>query len=155
MFSLLAILFLGTGLDTARPQPAMYLDSTLVNLSKTFIAPADVERINVDGKQNAVYVQLKPGTNVFLTLNDVSKKQSIDIQGIPVIYFVDGTPVLDTANVRIQEDYISKVTLTQTKDVPSARTAQSIALVMIETTALHPKPKPGEKTVILRGTDAR
>ena len=165
MFSLLAILLMGAPLDTPHPkfQPAMYLDSALIDFSKTFMSPNNVQSIQVDNKQadslrhtqGAVYIQLKPGTNVFLTLDQVCKKQSIDIQGSPVIYFVDGKPLVDTGGVRIQEDYISNVTLTQTRDVPSARTVQSIALVMIETTALRPKPKPGEKTVILRGSGTR
>ena len=168
MLSLLAILLMGAPLDTPHPkfQPAMYLDSALIDFSKTFMSPNNVQSIQVDNKQadslrhtqGAVYIQLKPGTNVFLTLDQVCKKQSIDIQGSPVIYFVDGKPLVDTGGVRIQEDYISKVTLTQTKDIPSAgvpKTAQSIALVIIETTTPRPKPKPGEKTIILRGSGTR
>jgi hypothetical protein len=155
MIAILAVLLLGTPVDTALP-PDYYIDSIKVEHFKDYyFSPDDIRSLQVDSKDDdtththgRVYISMKPGGPAFETLAAACKQEQ-GIAGLPVIYFIDGVVIRDPAPVRIRPDYISDIEVVRTTDIPSVRDAKTpIVLVVISTTHLHPKPRPG--TVILR-----
>jgi hypothetical protein len=157
MVTILAFLLLAAPVDTTAPA-AYYIDSVKVEHFKDYyFSPEDIQSLQVDNKDSdtaahthgRIYFNMKPGRLDFKTLTEVCSQQEKSIAGLPVIYLIDGTVIRDPPAVRIRPDYISSIEVVKSTDIPSAREKKApLALVLISTTHLRPKPMPG--AVILR-----
>lgn len=135
--------------DHHHPQPAVFIDSVRVDLNKTRILTANIEKIDVaSGYEDTVnktygrvYIKLKSNIH-FLTLNDITTKYGQNKIGKnSILYVIDKEVITDTSNVRIDADFIRNVEVTNIKEVKYLKNNYSKMIVLSITTGSKPDPK--------------
>ena len=100
-------------------QPAYFLDSSFIDMSKTYINLENIKSIEVSKDtffQNGtlmigkVWISSKNKTHNWATLGDIKIQKSIPVDTtLQKIYIIDGNLISDTTNVRIELDFIKSI----------------------------------------------
>jgi hypothetical protein len=87
-------------------QPDYYIDSVRIDFSLFWVNPQDIAKTKISEKDKtnpngAVYLTWKLPHPVFLSLGNISDKQTL-VTTAPILYIIDDSLIGDTANLRIE-----------------------------------------------------
>jgi len=133
LFILPFVLLGQTKLDTTRiklkhhfqTQPAYFLDSVNIDISKTYIDIENIESIKITKdtfftseivKIGKVYITSKNKNHKWATFADFKIQKSNGDTNQPKVYIIDGNRISDTSNVRIEESFIKSINILNMAD---------------------------------------